>query len=106
MARNGLAEVFDFEGTLEARREEATEGRNEGGECCEDEDVKLHGGDVHGGRYRERGWEREVGEEGGYMVGLMDENWVRGAGEACEYVRAKVLKFDQLKGNEIVWTRF
>ena len=92
MTRNGLAEVFDFESTFEARGEEAAEGRNEGGECCEDEDVKLHRGDVDGGRDFEKGWEREVGEKGGNMVGLMHENGVWGTREACEYVRAKVLK--------------
>ena len=31
------------------------------------------------------------------MISLMYENGVRGAGEACEYVRAKVLTDDQLK---------
>ena len=65
MARNGFAEVFNFEGTFKARGEEATEGRNEGGECCEDENMKLHGGDVDGGRDSEGGWERVVGEEVG-----------------------------------------
>ncbi len=91
MAWNGLAEVFDFEGTFKARGEEAAEGRNEGGECCEDENVELHWGDVNGGTDLEGGREREVGEEVGYMVGLMDENRVRGAGEACKYIRAEVL---------------
>lgn len=94
MARNGLAEVFDFEGTFEARGEETAEGRNEGGECCEDEDMKLHWGDVNRGRDLEGGWEREVGEEGGDMIGLMYENGVWGAGEAREDVRAKILKDD------------
>ena len=94
MARNGFAEVLDLEGTFETRGEEAAEGRDEGGECCEDEDVKLHGGDMNGGGDVEGGWEREVGEEGGYMVGLMYENGVWSAGETREYVRAKVLRFD------------
>lgn len=94
MTRDGLAEVFYFEGTFEARGEETAEGRNKGGECCEDEDVKLHRGDVNDGRNLEEGWEREVGEKVGYMVGLMYENGVWGAGEACEYVCAKVLQHD------------
>ena len=94
VARNWLAEVFDFEGTFETRGEEAAEGRNEGRECCEDEDVKLHGGDVNGWRDFEGGWEREVGKEGRDMVGLMYENRVWGARETCEYVRAKILKDD------------
>ena len=93
MTRNGLAEVLDFESTFEARGEEAAEGRNKGGECCEDEDVKLHRGDVNGGRDLKKGWEREVGEKVGYMVDLMYKNGVWGTGEACEYVRPKVLKY-------------
>lgn len=94
MARNGFAEVFDFEGTLEARSEKPAEGRNQGGKGCEDQDVKLHGGDVNGGRDSEGGWEREIGKGGGDVVRLVYENRVWGAGEACEYVRAEVLEDD------------
>lgn len=96
MARNGFAKVFDFEGTLEAGSEETAEGCNEGGESCEDKDVKLHGCDVNGGRYLEGGWEREIGKVGGNVVGLMYENRIWGAGEAGEYVRAEVLIDSQL----------
>ena len=56
--------------------------------------MELHRGDVDGGRDLEKGWEREVGEKGGNVVGLMHENGVRGTGEACKYIRAKVLKRD------------
>ena len=91
MAWNRLTEVFDFEGTFEARGEEAAEGCNERGERRKDEDVKLHGGDVNGRRDLERCREREVGEEGGDMVSLMYENRIWSTGEACEYVCAKVL---------------
>ena len=94
MARNGLAKVFDFEGTFEARGEETAKGRNEGGERCEDEDMKLQGGDMNGGGDLKGGWEWEIGKERGNVVGMMYENGVRGAGEACEYVRAKVLGDD------------
>ena len=92
MARDGLAEVFDFEGAFQARGEEATKGCNEGGKCCEDEDVKLHGGDMNGGRNLEGCWAREVGEEGGDMISLMYENGVWDARETCEDVCAKVLQ--------------
>lgn len=94
MTRNGLAKVFDFECTFEARGEEAAEGRNEGGECCKDEDVKLHRGDVNGGRDLKKGWKREVGEKVGYVVGLVYKNGVWVTGEACENVGPKVLKHD------------
>lgn len=55
VARDGLAEVFDFEGPFEAGGEEAAEGRDERGEGCEDENVELHGCDVEG---------EEAGREG------------------------------------------
>ena len=94
MARNGLSEVLNFESTFEARGEEATKGRNEGGECGEDKDVKLHRSDVNGRRELERGWERKIDKEGGGVIGLMYEHGVWVAGEAREYVGAKVLKDD------------
>ena len=81
---NGLAKVFDLEGTFEAGGEEAAEGRDQGGEGCEDEDVELHRGDVEG-----VGVEGE--EDGGEGVGLRDEDRVGGAGEAGEDVCAEVL---------------
>lgn len=49
---------------------------------------------MNGGRDVEGGWAREIGKEGGDMVGLMYENGVWAAREACEYVRAKILKYD------------
>jgi len=39
MAGDGVAEILDFEGALEAGGEETAEGRDEGGEGAEDEDV-------------------------------------------------------------------
>ena len=91
VARNGLAEVFDLKGTFEAGGEETAEGRNEGGECCENEDVELHWGDVNGTGDLEEGLKRKVGKERRDAVGMMYEYRVWGAGEAGEYVRAKVL---------------
>ena len=84
VTRDGLAKVFDFEGAFEAGGEETAEGRDQGGEGREDEDVELHRGDVEG-----VGVERE--EEGGECVGLRDEDGVGGAGEAGEDVCAEVL---------------
>ena len=97
MARNGLAEVFDFKGTLEPRGEESAERRNEGRECCEYEDMKLHRGDMNRGGDLQRGWEWEIDKERGDMIRLMYENGVWGAGEACKYVRTKVLKIISLE---------
>ena len=85
MTGDGFAKVFDFEGAFEAGGEEAAEGRDQGGEGCEDEDVELHGGDVES-----VGVERE--EEGREGVGLWDEDGVGGTGETGEDVRAEVLR--------------
>ena len=71
MARDRFAEVFDFKGTFKAGGKEATEGRDEGGEGCEDEDVKLHWGDVEGVGV-------QGGEEGWEAVGVGDEDGVGG----------------------------
>ena len=83
MTGDGFAKVFDFEGALKARGEEAAKGRDQRGEGCEDEDVELHGRDVEGLRGAEEA--REV-------VGLRDEDWVRGTGKAGEDVGAEVLE--------------
>ena len=87
VARDRLAEVFDFEGAFEPRGEEAAEGGDEGGKGREDEDVELHRGDVES-------W-GEFGEEGGEVVGdavgVGDEDGVGGAGEAGDDVGAEVL---------------
>lgn len=91
VAGDGFAKVFDFEGAFEAGGEEAAEGGDEGGEGGEDEDVELHGCDVDGLR---------VVEEVGEVVGLGDEDWVGGAGEAGEDVGAEVLC-----GWGLVWLR-
>ena len=62
MAGNGLAEIFDFEGALEAACEEAPEGSDERGEGSEGEDVELHGGDMDSGGDVEREGEGNIGE--------------------------------------------
>jgi len=85
VAGDGFAEVLDFEGAFEARGEEAAEGGDERGERCEDEDVELHRRDVQG----EQGG-RE-GQPGGEVVGVWEEDGVRGAFEAGEDVGAEVL---------------
>ena len=46
---------------------------------------------MNGGRDFEESWEREVGKEGRDIVSLRYEDGVWSAGQACEYVRAKVL---------------
>ena len=84
VARDGLAEVLDFEGAFEARGEEAAKGRDERGEGCEDEDVELHGGDEDGAVDL---------RPGGVMVGSGEYYGVGCAGEAGEDVGAEVLLF-------------
>ena len=54
--------------------------------------MKLHRGDMNGGRNSEQGWEREIGKEGWDIVSLRYKDGVWGAGQACENVRAKVLE--------------
>ena len=46
MARDGLPKVLDLEGPLDARREEASEGRNQGGKDRKEEAV--HDDGLHG----------------------------------------------------------
>ena len=41
MARNAMAKVLDVESTLEARRKESSERRNERSEYSENQEVKL-----------------------------------------------------------------
>ena len=47
---------------------------------------------MNGGRDFEEGREREIGKKGWDMVSLRYEDWVWGAGQACENVRAKILE--------------
>ena len=82
VARDGLAEVFDFESTFEAGSEEAAEGRDERGEGCEDKNVELHGRDED---------DAVDLRPGGEVVGSGKEHGVRGAGEAGEDVGTEVL---------------
>lgn len=70
MTGDRFAEIFDFEGAFEAGGEEPAEGGDEGGECSEDEDVELHGGDAEG----EGGLMEEEGKVDG--VGLGEEDRV------------------------------
>jgi len=51
-----VPKVLDLEGALQAGSEEAAEGGDEGGECREDEDVEVDGGEGDGG-----------GEDGGVV---------------------------------------
>ena len=83
MTWDRFTKVFDFEGTFQAGGKETTEGSDQRGKCCEDEDVELHRSDVIGMRFREDG-----GRKG---VRARDENGVRTAGEAGEDIRAKIL---------------
>jgi hypothetical protein len=103
VAGDGLAEVFDLEGALEAGGEEAAEGGDERGEGREDEDVELHGGDVEGEGV-------EGGEEGGEVVRVGDEYGVGGAGEAGEDGGAEVLRgvrrWRCWRGDGISWGGF
>lgn len=86
MARDGFTKVFDFEGAFEARGEEAAEGSDEGGEGCEDEDVKLHGGNGEG---EGGGVEEEWRTDG---VGVGEEDGVGVAVEASEDAGAEILE--------------
>lgn len=83
---DGVAKVFDLEGALEARGEEAAKGGDEGGEGGQDEGVELHGGNRKG----DVGLAREE-EEMGQMVGARQEDGVGIALEAGEDVGAEVL---------------
>lgn len=67
-----ITEILDFEGSFEARGKEAAKGRDEGGECCEHEDMELDWRDDDGVGDREdftkgvneRGWDLEfAGDE-------------------------------------------
>lgn len=63
VARNGVAKVFNLEGALETRGEEASEGCNKGCKCSEDEDVKLDRHDVEctwNGDASRNEWKRKV----------------------------------------------
>ena len=91
VARNGFAEILDFEGPFETACEEAAEGSDERGEGCEDEDVELHGGDMNGGGDVEREGEGDIGEEGGDVVDVGNEDWVGSAFETSKDVCAEVL---------------
>lgn len=41
VTRDTISEILDFESALKTTGKETTEGGDEGGECCEDEDVEL-----------------------------------------------------------------
>jgi hypothetical protein len=82
VAGDRFAEILDFERAFKARREEAAERRDEGGEGGEYEDMELHGRDVNGSREK---------PQGGEGVLVRDENWVRGASKAGKDVGAEVL---------------
>ena len=86
VARNGVAEILDLEGALEARCEEAAKGRDERGERGEVEGVEVHG----------RDGDAEVGADGeeghvGKRVFPGDEDGVEVAFEAGEEVGSEVL---------------
>ena len=91
MAGNGFAEVLDFEGAFETAREEAAEGSDERGEGCENKDVELHGGYLDSGGNVEREGQGNIGEEGGNVVGVGNEDWVGSAFETSKDVCAEVL---------------
>ena len=42
MARNTMSEILYLESSLQARGEKATEGGDERGKCCENQDVELN----------------------------------------------------------------
>lgn len=91
VAGNGFAKIFDFERAFEAGGEEATKGCDEGGEGCENQDVELHRGDMHGRGDVEGEGERYVGKKRGNRIGLVNEDRVGRARKTGENVRAEVL---------------
>ena len=91
VARDGLAEVLDLESALEARGEEAAEGRDQRGKSREDEDVELDGLDGDGAGRGEWG-------PGGESVSAGQEDGVGRATEAGEDVCAEVLLGDRVSG--------
>ena len=89
VAGDRVTKVFDLEGALEARRKETTKGRDERGESCEDDHVKLDRHNVETVRNRKicgdaLGYERDCVSSG-------VEDGVRLAFEAGENVCAKVV---------------
>lgn len=89
VAGDRVAKVFDLEGALEARGEEAAKGSDERGEGGEDDHVELHGHDVEGVRDGEVGGDA-FGDEGN-GVGARGEDGVGLAFEAGEDVGAEVV---------------
>lgn len=82
---DGVAKVLDLEGTLQARSEETTERRDEGGKGSEHNDVELHWHDVEGS------WNGEtLGKEGNGVV-ARDEDGVWSAFEARPDVCAQIV---------------
>jgi hypothetical protein len=57
MSRDGVTEILDLESALETGSEETPEGRNEGGECAEDQDVEVNG--IEGECFGEEGWVKD-----------------------------------------------
>lgn len=86
MTRNGITKVLNLKRALEARCEEATEGRDEGCKCRKDKNVELHGRNGDGGREMSpvRRDEREA-------VDVRNENRVNIALKASEDVGTEVL---------------
>lgn len=87
MTWDGVSEILDFEGTLEAGCEEATKGSNERRKCRKYQDVEVDRPDVE--RHGDMGpcWRSE--EE---VVCVMEEDGVRSAVQAAVKVRAKILR--------------
>jgi hypothetical protein len=86
VARDGVAKVLDVEGALDAGGEEAAEGRDQGGERGQDQDVELQRLDLEAGRDAGPG-----GQGVGELVVVLDEDGVNLAAEAGEEVGSQVL---------------
>ncbi|KAH3685566.1 hypothetical protein WICPIJ_003467 [Wickerhamomyces pijperi] len=80
MSRDGVAEIFHFERTLQTRGEEATERSNEGGETGQVQRMeidRLHSEDF---------LPDELGNDWRNTVVLLDEDWVQITGDVREGV--------------------
>ncbi len=79
---NGVAEVFDFEGTFEAGGEEAPEWGNKGGEGSKYEDVDLHWCHVEGLDVWKPDWK---------VVEVRYEDGIGCTFKTCPNIRAEIL---------------
>ena len=95
MAGDGVAEILDAKGALQAGCEEAAKGSDEGSKSGKGEAVEVNGGEGEG-EVGVGGEEEELGE----LVGFDEEDGIEVALETSEDVGSEVL-FDQLANDDV-----